>query len=236
MQMTARIPELVHRERFVKRVLAGASVAFVAGEDGWACVPFRQDATREVVLFWSSRTEAMRWADVVARAPTIHDVTLSVLLADVLPMLAQRRCLVGPDWSSDPADPVIEPADLAERLWRERTDQFLLRIREADSIWLLESAAGPAFLRSSQGGTKEYLPIWSSREDAQAHIAGSWAVKRPISVSLATFRDRYLPFLEQRGWTVGPEPLPGAGAREFSPAEFAVRAFPAATLALLRAV
>lgn len=236
MQNLARIPDLVHRERFVKRVLAAGSVSFVSGEAGWACVPFRQDAAREVVLFWSSRTEAERWADVVAVAPVVHSVTLSILLSDVLPMLGGRRCLIGPDWNSEPVDPVIEPADLSERLWRERSEAFLGKVRELDAVWLLESASGPAFLPSQRAAGKEFLPIWQSREDAEFHIAGSWAVKRPIAVSLAVFRDRYLSYLDQRGWLVGPEPMPGAGTRELTTSEFAMRTFPAATLSQLRAV
>ena len=236
MQNPARIPDLVHRERFVKRVLAIGTVSFVAGEAGWACVPFRQDASRDVVLFWSSRTEAERWADVVAVAPVVHNVPLSVLLSDVLPMLTTRKCLIGPDWNSEPADPVIEPIDLNERLWRERSEGFLGRVRETGALWLLESASGPVFLPSQRAAGKEFLPVWQSRADAEFHIAGSWAVKRPIAVGLAVFRDRYLPYLEQRGWLVGPEPMPGVGTRELTAGEFAMRTFPAATLSQLRAV
>ena len=237
MQIKASIPELVHRERFVRRVLAARSVSFVAGEAGWACVPFRQDASREVVLFWANAPEAQKWADVIATNPTVHTATLAQLLDDVLPMLTGRNCLVGFDWSTDPGDPVIEPADLLERLWRERTDQFLLKVREDNSVWVLESAAGPAFLRSKRAHGKEFLPVWNCRDDAEFNSAGSWAVKRPIAISLDVFRDRYLPFLEQRGWFIGPEPLPGAGTRELTPVEFVMRAFPAAdTLSRLRAV
>ena len=237
MQIKASIPELVHRERFVRRVLAAQSATFVAGTDGWACVPFKQDATRDVVLFWSNPSEAQKWADVIAVNPTLHSVQLPVLLTDVLPMLAERRCLVGFDWSSDPADPILEPADLQERLWRERTEQFLLKTREEEMVWVLESASGPAFLPSQSAGGKEFLPVWTSRDDAEFNSAGSWAVKRPIAVSLNVFRDRYLPFLEQRGWFVGPEPMPGAATRELTPTEFALRAYPAAdTLSQLRAV
>ena len=152
-------------------------------------------------------------------------------------MLASRRCLIGFDWSSDPADPILEPADLQERLWRERTEQFLLKTREDETVWVLESASGPAFLPSQRAGGKQFLPVWTNREDAEFNSAGSWAVKRPIAISLAVFRDRYLPFLEQRGWFVGPAPMPGVGTRELTPTEFAVRAYPAAdTLSQLRAV
>jgi Protein of unknown function (DUF2750) len=236
MQNPTRIPELVQRERFVKRLLANRSISFVAGDDGWACVPFRQDPTRDVVLFWSSRAEAERWAHVVASTPTIHDITLPVLLADVLPMLAERRCLIGPDWSTDPTDPIFDAQDLCERIWRERSEQFMQTARETDAVFVLESASGPAFLPSQRQPGKEYLPIWSTRDDASFHISGSWSVKRPIAVSLAVFRDRYLPYLEQRGWFVGPEPMAGPGSRELTPAEFQVRAFPSMTLSQLRAV
>ena len=236
MQNPARIPDLVHRERFVKRVLAAGSVNFVSGESGWACVPFKQDSTREVVMFWSSRSEAEHWADVVAVVPSVHSVPLSVLLSDVLPMLASRRCLIGPDWCSEPNDPILEPADLMERLWRERSELFFGKIRQNNAVWVLESASGPAFLPSQRAVGKEFLPVWASRGEAEFHIAGSWAVKRPIAVSLAVFSDRYLPFLEQRGWLAGPEPMPGAGTRELTAGEFAIRAFPAATLSQLRAV
>jgi Protein of unknown function (DUF2750) len=236
MQNAPRITELVQRERFIKRVIGNASLYFVAGDDGWACVPFRHDTARDVVLFWSTRADAARWSDVVADNPQIHQIDLATLLASVLPMLKARGCLIGPDWSTDPADPVLDAADLSERLWREMSDSFLVKARAADSVWLLESASGPAFLPSTRMAGKEFLPVWSSREAATANAAGSWAVKRPISVSLAVFADRYLPFLEQRGWFVASEPIPGCGARELTPAEFTLRAFPAQTLAALRAV
>jgi hypothetical protein len=236
MHISTKIPELVHRERFMKRVLASGSIFIVSGDEGWACVPFRQEPTRDVVLMWSSRCEAQRWAEVVSSGPEVFEVGLATLLVEVLPMLAQRRCLIGPDWSTDPADPVFDAHDLVERLWRERADQFMTNIRKADAVWLLESASGPAFLPSERQPGKEYLPVWATRDDAVTNIAGSWAVKRPICVSLAVFRDRYLPYLEQRGWYAGPEPMPGAGARELTPGEFSVRAFPAMTLSQLRAI
>lgn len=236
MQNPTRIPELVHRERFIKRVLASGTISFVSGDDGWACVPFKQDTSRDIVLFWSSRSEAQRWSDVVATNPTIHEIPLSSLLSDVLPMLTQRRCLVGTDWSTDPADPILDADDLTTRIWRERGEQFMTAVRKNAAVWLLESASGPASLPSDRQPGKEYLPVWASREDASAHIAGSWAVKRAISISLDVFAARYLPFVEQRGWFVGPEPMPGAGTKELTSAEFSMRAFPSQTLSQLRAV
>lgn len=236
MQNPARIPDLVNRERFIKRVLANGGVSFVAGSDGWACVPFRHDASREVVLFWSSRKEAEKWAPVVATDPSVHDIALDTLLGEVLGMLASRRCLIGIDWSSDPTDPIMDATDLANRLRRERGEQFVATVRASQTVWVLESASGPATLPSVRVPGRECLPVWTTREAAVANIGGAWSVKRPIGVSLAVFADRYLPFLDQRGWLVGPEPLALAGTTELTPAELSMRVFPSATLKRLRAV
>lgn len=236
MQNPTRIPDLFHRERFAKRAVSSGRVYLVAGDGGWASVPFRHDRKRGVVLFWGSVSEAERWAYVVSAKPTVHEVPLAVLISDVLPMLDQRNCLIGPDWNTDPADPVVEPVDLLERLWREHSEQFIAAVQRNDCIWVLESASGPAFLPSQRFVGREFLPVWASREAAEFHIAGSWAVKRPLAVSLDVFRERYLPFLEQRGWLVGPEPMPAAWTRELTAQEFSLRAYPTAALAQLRAM
>jgi len=236
MQNPTRIPDLFNRERFAKRVLATDKIFFVSGDAGWASVPFRHNTARDVVLFWASRSETERWADVVASNAVIHEVPLAVYMSDILPMLDTRNCLVGPDWNSEPSDPVVEPADLLERLWREHGEQFLAAIKQNDCVWVLESASGPAFLPSQRAAGKEFLPVWANREQAEFHIAGSWAVKRPIGVALSVFRDRYLPFLEQRGWLIGPDPMPAVGTRELTTAEFSNRAYPSVALSQLRAV
>jgi hypothetical protein len=236
MQNPHRIPELAHREMFLKAAVAGHGVWLVTGDDGWGRVPFKQDPARDVVLVWSGETEAKRWADVVATNPTVYHAGLDTLLAEVLPMLAQRRCLVGADWSTDPTDLILDAEDLTARIWRERGEHFMSEVRASNTVWLLESASGPASLASRRDAAKEFLPIWASREAAAHNIAGAWAVKRPIGVSLEVFCDRYLPFVEQRGWFVGPEPLPAAGTKEISANEFSMRAFPRMTLSRLRAV
>jgi len=236
MQNPHLIPDLANRERFIKGVLANGGVSFVAGDEGWACVPFKQDATRDVVLFWSSQSEGQRWADVVAVNPSVHHVGLDSLLSDVLPMLTQRRCLVGADWSTDPTDLILDPQDLVARIWRERGEHFMAAVQATNTLWLLESASGPATLPSTREGGADYIPVWTTREAAAHNIAGAWSVKRPVGVPLALFAERYLPFVEQRGWFIGPEPMPAAGTKELTAAEFSLRAFPRMALSRLRAV
>ncbi len=231
-----RVPDLMQRERFIRRLNSTGALSFVVGDAGWATVPFRLDPNRGVVLFWSNAREAHKWAEVVAVNPEVHQATLAQLLTEVLPMLTQRNCLVGYDWCTDPTDPVIEPSDLHGRIWRERTDSFLQTVLGTDTIWLLESASGPAMLPSQRSEGREFLPVWATRDAAAFNATGSWASKRPLGVTLAVFRDRYLPFLEQRGCLIGSEPIPGAGAFELSPSEFALGAFPGQALERLRAV
>lgn len=236
MQSPNLIPELANRELFIKGLLANGGVSFVSGDDGWACVPFKLDRARDVVLFWSSQVEAQRWAEVVAVNPAVHHVGLDALLSDVLPMLAQRGCLVGAGWSADPTDLILDPQDLVARIWRERGEQFMACVQASNTVWLLESASGPATLPSTREGGAEYIPMWPTREAAAHNIAGAWSVKRPVAVPLGLFAERYLPFVEQRGWFIGPEPMPAAGTKELTAAEFSMRAFPRMTLQRLRAV
>ncbi len=236
MQVAARIPDLVQRERFIRKIVVTGEVFFVAGDDGWATVPFRGDPTRAVVLFWSSQSEASKWSHVIAANPEIHTVKLGHLLSDVLPMLLANACLVGHDWSTDPADPVIAPTELSERIWRERTDLLVANMRSTDTVWVLESANGPALLPSSRIGGRDCLPVWASREAAVFNAAGSWSNKRPLGIKLSVFRERYLPFVTSRDGTIGPEPMADAGMRELTAAEFARLAWPADALSQLRAV
>ncbi|MBX9925670.1 MAG: DUF2750 domain-containing protein [Hyphomicrobiaceae bacterium] len=236
MHVSARIPDLVQRERFIRKIVLTNEAFFVAGQDGWATVPFRSDPARQVVLFWSSRGEAEKWSHVVADNPHIHTVKLGQLLAEVLPMLTSNACLIGHDWSTDPADPVIAPAELAERIWRERTDSLIGTMRTSEIVWVLESASGPALLPSSRISGRECLPVWASREAAAFNAAGSWSNKRPLGVKLSMFRERYVPFVSARDGTIGPEPMPEAGMREMTPQEFTTLAYPAMTLSRLRSV
>ncbi len=236
MQIRARVSELAQRERFIRKLISTDTLYFVAGSDGWATVPFRHDRGREVVLFWTCRREAEKWGEVVVENPMVHDVRLGQLLAEVLPMLDANGCLIGHDWSSDPSDPVISPGELSERIWRDRNDHFIASMRATDTLWVLESASGPALIPSARSAEKDCLPVWATREAAATHIAGSWSNKRPLGIPLQTFRDRYLPFVESRGGMIGIEPLPQAGARELTAAEFTRLAFPAMALSQIRAV
>jgi hypothetical protein len=221
--------------RFVARVLAGRGLALVAGREGWARLPYRRDVRREVVMFWSDGREAEAWADVVAVEPRVYRVRLGQLVRDVLPMLHDLGCLVGPDWNSEPDDPVIEPTMLVQHIRRAHQATFLDAVRQDETIWMLQSAAGPALLPSLRRVGRTCLPVWSSREAAIGAATGQLAARRPLGASLAAFRDRYLPYLEQRGCLIGPEPVvatPVADGRvvceavcEVTPTEFAGVAF-----------
>lgn len=236
MKTFSRAADLGHRGRFIRRLTQTGAVFIVTGEHDWATVAFRYDPKWQVLLVWSSRNEAERWADVVAVAPKVCEVRLPQLMTDILPVLEDRRWLVGHDWCSDPTDPVIMPGELIERIWRERTDQFITSIVSAGAVWVLESASGPALLPSGRFAGKDTLPVWASREAAVANCVGSWAAKRPLGIDLANFRERYLPYVTGNEMTVAPAPLAGAGARELTGSEFLNLAYPGFARSQLRAV
>lgn len=229
-------PELTNREHFIANVLSNGGVSIVTGDDGWARVPLRQDPSRDVILLWSTPQEAVRWASVVAINPVVQHISLDELMGVTLPELAAHGAVVGADWNSDPTDLIVDASDLAIRLLRERTERFMTSVRSARTLWLLESASGPAMLPSARQEGREYLPVWSTREDAVHHTTGGWAVKRPVSVSLDLFTEAYLPFVERNGGFIGANPMPVSGTKEMTAAEFSMAAFPQRTLALLRAV
>lgn len=232
----SRAADLSHRGRFIRRLTQTGAAFIVAGEHGWATVGFRYDPKLQVLLVWSNRNEAERWADVIAVAPKVCEVGLPQLMTDILPVLEDRRCLVGHDWCSDPADPVIMPGELIERIWRERTDQFITAIASAGAVWVLESASGPALWPSGRFVGKYMLPLWASREAAAANCAGTWSSKRPLGIDLVNFRERYLPYVTGNEMTVAPAPLAGAGARELTGSEFLNLAYPGVARSQLRAV
>jgi hypothetical protein len=207
-------------DRALRRLLDGAGLSFVAGTEGWASVPYALDRSRDVVLFWTSNRQATYWADAVAAEPQVYDVGLGRLLHEILPMLADHGCLVGLDWSDDPADPVMEPTVLADRIWQRRNLTFLDAVIETNTIWMLHDAAGPAIVRSQRWEDRHSLPVWSSREAAQAAATTGFAGKTPLGVTLAAFDERYMPYLEKRGFALAPSPIDGAAVTEMSPGEF----------------
>ena len=166
MQLAYRIPEMTHRDRFIRKAASQRTVYAVAGEDGLARVASPANPKREVTLLWTNEAEAVRWADVLTENPRVKALAVGELIADVLPRLAGLSRHVGLDWSADPIEVEIEPNELAQRLRQESVESFLQRARLRRGVWTLEDANGPALLVSLKSDTQLMLPCWATRAEA----------------------------------------------------------------------
>lgn len=212
MPRALRIPELAQRDRFLRAVAASGRVYVVASGDG---KPVSLDSPsmpgRQVVLAWSSRREAARWADVLAQTPQVVQLSLGSFIAQTLPRLAARNTLIGIDWGAEPIEPELAPADLASRLSIEAADTFLARATAAGALWILENADGPACIGSGREAHaaerhttsgRIVLPCWTSRADAERHAVAPWTGAVAMPIPLANFVHLTLPWLAEQGWLV----------------------------------
>jgi hypothetical protein len=226
MQHSPRIPEIAQRERFMKRVVQRGGLFAVAGEEGLARVPSRHFKGREVTLLWSSRIEAERWANVVAKNPRIKELPLSEVLGGLLPSLAGSRRLIGPDWSAEPIELELEPRDLADRLRLETLEAFVAKARSQGSLFILEDSSGPALLVSATRPDLLVLPCWAERDLAETRIEGPWRDMMALEIPLASFVAHKLQWLSERGFLVAPDHRPDAGQLELQPGDLAARLSP----------
>ncbi|MGD9783981.1 MAG: DUF2750 domain-containing protein [Hyphomicrobiaceae bacterium] len=228
MQHALRIPELAHRDRFVRRAASQRHVFAVSGEDGLARVASPLDPKREVTLFWTNEAEALRWADVLTENPRVKTITLGALIADVLPRLASYSRHVGLDWTADPIEVEIDALDLEIRLRQECVETFLQRARLRRGVWTLEDANGPALLVSQRSDTQLVLPCWATRAEAEARIEGPWREMISVEIPLASFVTQTLPWVAGQGWLVAPGHAEGSGTVELAPSELMRRLQPEA--------
>lgn len=228
MQHAFRIPELAHRDRFIRKAVGQRTVFAVAGEDGLARVTSPVDPKREVTLLWTSETEAARWADVLAVNPHVEAIPISALISDVLPELAELSRAAGIDWSADPLEVEIDPLDLAVRMRQESVEAFLQRVRLRRGVWTLEDSNGPALLVSQRSETQYVLPCWATRSEAEARIEGPWHEMLAVEIPLESFVSLTLPWVAEQGWLVAPGHAEGAGTIELSPPELGRRFKPVA--------
>lgn len=224
MLIHAKTPEeKTHLDRFFKRVATQRKVFAIAGEEGLARVPSRNQRGRDVTLFWSVRSEAERWSHVVAENPRVKDITLSEYLGEILPALARLKRAAGLDWTADPIEIEADPTMLAERIRLETLDAFVIKVVQEGRVFALEDSSGPALLVSGAGEGQHFLPCWSERSLAEARISGLWRDMLAIEIPLPNFIDRTLAWLRDQGARVGPEHVEGALSLELEPADLRSR-------------
>ncbi len=223
-----RIPELSQRDRFVRRAVARKGVWAVASEEGLACVSSPDNPSHDVTLLWTADTEALRWADVLAKNPRVKMIPLNDLIADELPKLAELNRFVGLDWSADPIECEVDPNDLIARIRHEGVESFLQRTRLHGSVWMLEDADGPALLVAHHHPNRLMLPCWASCAEAEARIEGPWADMLAVEIPLQNFVHTTLPWLVNQNWLIAPGYTPGGHTMEIPPLDLLRRTEPEA--------
>ena len=220
---TPSIPEIGQRDRFIKRAIEGRAIYAVAGEDGLARVSSQHNDEMEVTLMWSKPGEAERWADVIAANPRVKQLTIAEVLADILPALPKLNRVVGLDWNSNPIEGEFAADVVAEHLRTQAIEGFVRQVKEASEVFILEDSAGPAMMVSKQDESRQFMPVWSSRGEAEARIEGPWANMMAMNIPLTNFLALTLPWLEERQSNVCPDHASGAGTLELTPKELSAR-------------
>lgn len=217
MHRTHSIPELAQRDRFLRRTLDKQFVYAVLDDQDIVRLPSQKHSDREVVLLWSHKAAAERWADVLTETPTVAQFVIEELLADVLPGLAQDNVLLGLDWNANPIEGEFRPDEILDRLISEVLHDFIEASHQGQRIFILENKDGPALVGSEIAGGRQCMPVWSSRGEAEAHRTGAWSDMIALEIPLVNFRGLTLPWLVEHGYAVGPNPKPGMHPLELTP-------------------
>lgn len=208
---------------FVRTVCDSQWIYAVAGEDGLARVPSPSHPGRSTTFLWSSRTEAVKWADCVTENPRVKELTLSDVLTVLLPALSEHGRLVAADWSTGPDEPEIEPGELALGLRAGMIEAFAARVREAGVAYVVGGPYGPAMLVSRGDRERLVLPCWSVKSRAEMRIEGPWEEMFLFEIPADSFVKQTLAGLAETGALVCPDQMLEAPTPELEPHELAAR-------------
>jgi len=223
MSSDLRTAEHQQADSFVRRLANLKSLYAVSGEEGLARVPSQKIPGREVVLLWTERAEAEKWADCLAQNPRVKQLSIGEVMSEFVPALIANDRMIGPDWTAAGIEPECEPAELAEHVRLAAVDGFMERVARSGNVYILEDSGGPAMLVSGSDAQALYLPCWSQREAAEQRLVGPWQDHLVMRIPLANFVKITLPWLAGNGHRVGPDHVPGTMALELEPEAIAER-------------
>ncbi len=214
-----RAEEARAREAFVARLIETRQCWAIIGDEGMARVPSPHDGQRTVHLVWNERREAERWAAVLVSRPRMRMITLVEMTTEMIPKLTDMRRLIGPDWTAEPVEAEIEPADLDKMIRSFLLTRFLNAAESNRHVWILRHPEGLACTPSRQSMTGDMLPVWSDRGSAEAAARNALEGTVPARIPLADFTQRVLMWCTETRRRVAPEFVPGPGALELQPWE-----------------
>lgn len=208
--------ELAALNSFVRHAVRSNAVWVVVGSGAIAHVDTASHPGMAVHLIWSRHSEATRWADLLAAHPLVEGADLATFLTEVLPWLGEPGRIIGVDWSTDPAEPVISASELAPMVRDRILDQFCEDVVAEQAVWLLQSDNGPAVVPASDG-TGMILPAWGERTAAERATEGPWSAMRPFRMTLREFNARVLTACAGAKARIAANYIAGAGCHLLQP-------------------
>lgn len=221
MRNAPRIPEIGQRDRFIRRAVIDGAVYTIAADS--LQMPSRRFPGCHVQLFWSTPIEAKRWATALTGLEETREIPLSEFTGTILPALAAQKAMAGVDWIADPVEAEVAPEDLALRLKTEAVGPLVSAIACAREIWSLEDDKGPVLETSLRRSDKLAFHIWQSKDAAERQALRKGGVPRVVSDPLDDFMRAVIPWLGERGYLLGLEPIDGSGVLEIEVDDFARR-------------
>ncbi len=214
-----RAEEARAREAFIARLIESRQCWAIIGDEGMARVPSPRASDRIVHLVWSDRREAERWAAALVTRPRLRLVTLVEMTTEMFPKLTSMGRLLGPDWTAEPVEAEMEPADMDKAIRANGLNRLLKAAETHRHVWILRHPEGLGCVPSRLSLTGDMLAVWSDRMSAEAAATGALEGLVPVRISLADFTGRVLMWCTESRRRVAPEFIPGPGALELQPWE-----------------
>lgn len=208
--------DLLLRSRFVQDLAANARTYAVEGPDGYAHVASPRRAGETVLLLWSSREDAARWADVLVTRPKVVMLPLAEVLERLLPALVAERRSIGVNWSDRPSEPELTADELAKQLRQQLVADFIDAANDAGGVWVLKHTETPVTFAARDGGSGETMPAFADRASAERAAAREWPHTQPVRVLMSDFLNKAVIWCVETRRRIAPAYLPGPGCLELN--------------------
>ena len=211
------LEELQTRSRFISEIAAQGCAYVVEGDAGLARVPSQRRKGQSVLLMWSLKAEAARWADALVKAPKVVAVSCETLLTRQLPHASEDTSLIGADWSDAPAEPELTAYDLDQSLRRHYIQQLTESATKMRHVWVLKAADAFATLLTRHPAGGDVLPIFADRASAERMIEGAWSQTSATRVPIGDFLQKTIVWCAEGRRRIAPAYIPGPGLVEMQP-------------------
>ena len=208
------LEDLRTRSQFIRDLTTNGCAYVVEGPSGFARVPSPRRPGHDVELIWTSRAEALRWADAVAQQPKIVTLSLDVLLSRHLAHLAAERRLLGVNWSDTPSEPEIGATDLDTQVRRMLVARFIEAVTRSRQVWVLKHGDEPLTVMTRHPAGGEVLPVFADRASAEHAIEGHCSHAAPTRIPFADFVHKTIFWCVEGRRRIAPAYRPGPGQVE----------------------